>query len=172
MAHYAKIGFNNKILNVIGIYNSSITDANGNEDEGLGQIEAERITGWDKSYWKKTSYNTRAGVYYNADGSVAADQTKAFRKNFAEIGGTYDEDRDTFIPPKPYNSWTLNETTCQWEAPQAKPTGNAALFYTDGDGVERSRVMQWNEANTRWEAGLWLATEATLYWDGSAWQDI
>ncbi len=171
MAHYAKLGFNNVVLSVIGIYNESITDANGNEDEGLGQIEAQRITGWDKTYWKKTSYNTRAGKYYNADGTEG-DQSKAFRKNYAEVGGTYDETRDAFLPPKPYASWVIDETTCQWVAPQTKPEGDAALFYTDEGGVKRSRVMQWNESNQRWEAGLWMATEASLYWDGSAWQDI
>lgn len=87
--------------------------------------------------WIQTSYNTRGGVHYNPEtGEPSADQSKALRKNYAGIGFTYDRTRDAFIPPKPYASWNLNETSCLWEAPVAMPT----------DGKRYS----WDEATTSW----------------------
>jgi hypothetical protein len=87
--------------------------------------------------WIQTSYNTRGGVHYQADSNEpSADQSKALRKNYAGIGFTYDNARDAFIPPKPYASWTLNETSCLWESPVAYPT--------DGN------MYRWDEATTAW----------------------
>ena len=91
--------------------------------------------------WIQTSYNTHGGVHYirNDDGSMgdpSADQSKALRKNYAALGFRYDEDRDAFIPPKPHDSWTLNETTCLWDAPVAYPD----------DG----KVYLWNESISNW----------------------
>ena len=87
--------------------------------------------------WVQTSYNTVGGVHYKQDGTPSEDQSKALRKNFAGIGFTYDSDKDAFIPPKPFNSWTLDETTCRWEAPVAYPT--------DGQDYE------WNETDQQWD---------------------
>lgn len=87
--------------------------------------------------WIQTSYNTRGGVHYNAEtGQASADQSKALRKNYAGIGFTYDRTKDAFIPPKPFASWNLNETSCLWEAPSAMPT----------DGKQ----YNWDEATTSW----------------------
>jgi hypothetical protein len=87
--------------------------------------------------WIQTSYNTRGGVHYNPEtGEPSADQTKALRKNYAGIGFTYDRTKDAFIPPKPYASWNLNETSCLWESPVAYPT--------DGNRYT------WDEATTSW----------------------
>jgi hypothetical protein len=83
--------------------------------------------------WKQTSYNTYGGVHNN--------NGIPLRKNHAGIGMTYDEDRDAFIAPKPYNSWVLNETTCQWEAPVAKPTTI----------LEDDQYYFWNESIINWE---------------------
>jgi len=95
--------------------------------------------------WLKTSYNIRGGVYYNpetnlpaADQSVIADDEGRQRKNYAGIGYTYDASKDAFIPPKPFPSWTLNETSCLWEAPVAYP-----------DDGER---YTWNEETQSWDA--------------------
>ena len=87
--------------------------------------------------WIQTSYNTRGGVHYQADSNEpSADQSKALRKNYAGIGFTYDNVRDAFIPPKPYASWVLNETSCLWESPVAYPT--------DGN------MYRWDEPTTAW----------------------
>lgn len=95
--------------------------------------------------WLKTSYNMRGGVYYDpstgephADqaGMIAADEGRQ-RKNYAGIGYSFDRERNAFIPPQPYASWTLNEDTCLWDSPIPKPN----------DG----KVYEWNEADQIWE---------------------
>jgi hypothetical protein len=88
--------------------------------------------------WIETSPNTRAGVIYNEDGvTPAADQSQALRKNTASKGCTYNTQLDAFIPPKPFESWILNETTCMWEAPVAMPSEGGFWF--------------WNETEQRWD---------------------
>lgn len=87
--------------------------------------------------WIQTSYNTRGGVHYNPNSNTPSDdQSKALRKNYAGIGYTYDAQRDAFIPPKPYASWTLNESSCLWEAPTPYPNDD--------------RMYTWNESTTSW----------------------
>jgi len=89
----------------------------------------------DPATWIQTSYNTRGGVHYGQDGQP--DGGLALRKNYAGIGYTYDAVRDAFIPPKPFNSWVLNETSCLWEPPVAMPT----------DG----QIYTWNEDTQSWD---------------------
>jgi len=127
MASFAKIGLNNKVIEVLSVNNSELLDANGVEQEKNGIDFLTKLTGW--SIWKQTSYNTVGGVHLFGGTPL--------RKNHAGLGYTYDEDKDAFIPPKPFNSWTLNETTCLWEAPVAKPD--------DGNKYE------WNEETTSWD---------------------
>ena len=127
MATFAKIGLNNKVIGVHSLHNDVLKDSNGVEQEVLGIDFLTKLTGW--SIWKQTSYNTYGGVH-TLDGTP-------FRKNHAGIGYTYDEDKDAFIPPQPYNSWTLNEDTCNWEAPSA---------YPDDD-----KSYNWNEETTSWD---------------------
>jgi hypothetical protein len=79
--------------------------------------------------WIQTSYNTRGGVHYDANGKP--DSKPQLRKNYAGIGYTYDETLDAFIPPQPYASWTLNETTCLWDAPVAMPTDGAMYSWDE-----------------------------------------
>ena len=127
MAHFAKIGLNNKVINVVAVDNRNLEDSNGIEQEQNGINFLESITGW--SLWVQTSYNTIKGIH-KLNGTP-------LRKNYAGIGYTYDEDRDAFIPKKPYPSWTLNETTCQWESPVAKP--------------DDENNYNWNETNQNWD---------------------
>jgi hypothetical protein len=88
--------------------------------------------------WIQTSYNTRGGVHYQPNtNEPSEDQSKALRKNYAGIGYTYDSTRDAFIPPQPFNSWTLNEDSCLWHSPVAYPT----------DG----KLYKWNEEILNWE---------------------
>jgi hypothetical protein len=92
MASFAKIGLNNKVIEVLSVNNEVLKDSNGVEQEVNGIDFLTKLTGW--AIWKQTSYN----------GNI--------RKNYAGIGMTYDEDRDAFISKKPFNSWVLNEDTC------------------------------------------------------------
>ena len=117
MAHFAKIGLNNKVINVVTVNNNELLDADGVEQEVLGCQFLQGITGW--AVWKQTSYNAN------------------FRKHFAGVGYTYDESRDAFIAPKPFASWILNEETCNWEAPVAKPNDE--------------NKYKWSEENQQWE---------------------
>jgi len=126
MASFAKIGLNNKVIEVQSVVNEVLHDSNGVEQENIGIDFLTKLTGW--SIWKQTSYNTRGGVH-KLGGTP-------FRKNHASIGMTYDEDRDAFIPPKPFTSWILNEETCQWDAPVALP--------------DTENSYNWNETTTSW----------------------
>jgi hypothetical protein len=127
MASFAKIGLNSKVIEVLSVVNEVLHDANGVEQESIGIDFLTKLTGYP--LWIQTSYNTHSGVHDNGGTPL--------RKNHAGIGYTYDEDRDAFIPKKPFNSWLLNETTCNWEAPVAKPN----------DG----KRYNWNETNLTWD---------------------
>ena len=122
MAHFAKIGTGNIITTVEVVHN----DVAITEQAGIDFINKLYNT---RDVWKQTSYNTIGGVHQLGG--------TPFRKNYAGIGCTYDETRDAFIPPQPFNSWTLNETTCLWEAPVAYP--NDGKYYN------------WNEETTSWD---------------------
>jgi hypothetical protein len=117
MSHFAKLDENNVVVFVT---------VGRQEDDGKEQELYER-TG---DVYKQTSYNTRGGVHYT-DGEPSADQSKALRYNYAGIGFTYDEERDAFIPPKPYESWVLDETTCLWEAPIPMPQTGHHMWDTE-----------------------------------------
>ena len=135
MAYFAKIGLNNKVIDVISVKDDVCLDADGNENEQIGKEFCESLTGWP--LWVQCSYNTRDGIHYQPDSNTPSeDQSKAFRKNYAGVGYKYDESRDAFIAPKPYNSWTLNETSCLWEAPTPYPD--------DGN------LYIWDEENLTW----------------------
>jgi len=112
MATFAKLGLNNKVIEVHSLHNNELKDSNGVEQEVNGIDFLSKLTGW--AIWKQTSYNTHGGVH-DLGGTP-------LRKNHAGIGMTYDEDRDAFIPKQPYPSWILNKTTCLWEAPVAYPS--------------------------------------------------
>jgi len=124
MAHFAKIGLNGKVIEVQSVNNEVLHDSNGVEQENIGVDFLTKLTGW--SIWKQTSYNAN------------------IRKNFAGIGMTYDEDRDAFIPKKPYPSWVLNETTCLWEAPIARPE-------LTQEQIDNNNYYVWNETNQTWD---------------------
>lgn len=124
MAHFAKLDENNIVVFVT---------FGRQEDDGKETELTERTGG----VYKQTSYNTHGGVHYNSETNLPSeDQSKAFRKNYAGIGYTYDELRDAFIPPKPFESWVLNETTCLWDAPISMPT---------------DEVYTWNKTLSNWE---------------------
>ena len=102
MAHFAKLGVGNIIIEVAIVSNDIATT----EQAGIDFLN--NLYG-SRDVWKQTSYNTVGGQHL-LDGTP-------LRKNYASIGFTYNQTLDAFIPPKPFDSWTLNETTCLWEAP-------------------------------------------------------
>ncbi len=118
MAYFAKLGTGNIVEQIISINNAVITDSNGVEQEQLGVDFINKLYN-TRDVWKQTSYN------------------RTFRKNYAGIGFQYDQTRDAFIPPKPFNSWILNEDTCLWNAPVAKP--------------EDDNIYRWNESTLTWD---------------------
>jgi hypothetical protein len=145
MASFAKIGLNNKVIEVLSVHNNELLDSNGVEQEINGIDFLTKLTGW--AIWKQTSYNTKANTHKLGK--------NPFRKNFAGIGYTYDEDRDAFIPKKPYNSWILNEQTCNWESPIPMPStpklDQNGQEIKDQDNFVVYNQYQWNEQNLNWE---------------------
>ena len=121
MAHFAKLDENNVVVFVT---------VGRDEDNGL-EAELSARTG---DVYKQTSYNTHGGVH-NLGGTP-------FRKNYAGLGYTYDADRDAFIPPKPYNSWVLDENTCLWNSPVAMPS--------DAGQGDPPKMYTWNEETVNW----------------------
>jgi len=115
------------VIEVQSVVNEVLHDSNGVEQENIGIDFLTKLTGW--AIWKQTSYNTLGGVH-TLGGTP-------FRKNHASKGYTYDEDRDAFIPPKPFNSWILDEQTCRWNAPTPYPN-------------DENRY-KWNEQNQSWD---------------------
>ena len=115
MAHFAQLE-NNIVKQVIVVSNVDTSDENGVENEEIGIAFCSNLLG---GTWKQTSYNAK------------------IRKNYAGIGYTYDEGRDAFIAPKPYNSWLLDEDTCQWKAPVDYPTDD--------------KRYSWNEETLTWD---------------------
>jgi hypothetical protein len=128
VAHFAKLDENNIV---------TFVTVGRQEDDGR-EAELSARTG---DVYKQTSYNTRGGIHYT-DGVPSEDQTKAFRKNYAGLGYTYDAGRDAFIPQKPYASWLLNEDTCLWDAPVAMPE--------DAGTGEPPKRYTWDEDTISW----------------------
>ena len=121
MAHFAKLDKNNVVIFVTA----------GSDNDNGKEAELSARTG---DVYKQTSYNTYGGVHILGG--------TPFRKNYAGIGYTFDEGRDAFIPPKPYESWILNEDTCLWDSPIPYPT--------DVGTEENPKVYSWDEATTSW----------------------
>jgi len=173
MAHFAKLGVNGKVIAVHGLDNKDMLNADGNEDESVGQNRLQEIHGWPAAMWIQTSYNTRLNKYWNEDGSEG-DQSKKLRGNYAGIGYIWDEDNQIFWPKQPFASWTKNTSTATWECPIDYPS-----VTDDGqDPVVFRYVISWNETlyqsdNSKgWEAYKTnddAETKTMFDWNGSAW---
>lgn len=152
MAHYTFLTNNIVTEVIIGI----------DETELIEQLHPEIWYGnFRGQLCKRTSYNTIGGVYYN-NSLPSEDQSKSFRKNFGGIGYTYDEERDAFIPPKPFDSWILDEFSCLWYSPIPYPNdGNIPIRY------QTYNRYIWNEINYYWELkkpfSSWILHEDNYY---------
>jgi len=134
MAHYAKLDENNVVTEVIVINNNDCLDENGDECEENGRRMCEALTGY--ANWKKTSFNTIKGIHYDSNtGEPSADQSKAYRWNFAQLGFVYNEALDSFIPSKPvgeqFDIWTLNTQTKTWTLPSVPAGENFQDYVCD-----------------------------------------
>ena len=114
MAHFAQIDDNNVVLNVLVIADEDCQDSDGNESEAVGVAFCQALVGADTN-WKQTSYNNN------------------MRTRYAVIGGTYNPTLDAFVNPQPYASWTLNNTTKDWEPPTPDPSDETSLYRWDED---------------------------------------
>ena len=169
MAHFAKIGLNNKVMAVNVVADADCKGADGTELEDVGVEFLERLTGWP--IWKKTSYNTNSKKYWNSDGTLASDQSKAYRGNFATVGSVWDDDAELFYPPKVHASWTKDSSTANWKSPITYPS---TTTYTDGSDTKNYNIS-WNDNLQRWEATLEkVSGNPTIYWNtsSSSWTDI
>ena len=119
MAHFCKLGIGNIVERVEVVSNDIATT----EQAG---VEFLQNLYKDRAVWKQTSYNAN------------------IRKNFAGIGYKYDQTRDAFIPPKPFDSWLLNETTCHWESPIPMPE-------LTQEQIDNDAGYKWNEQNQTWD---------------------
>ena len=156
MAHFAKLGANGKVIQVLTLDNKDMLNADGVEDDAVGQQYLEHHNNWPAQMWIQTSYNTSGNKHSSGDDS------KAFRGNYAGIGYEWDEDNQIFWPKKPYASWVKNTTTAAWDSPigdapaltaeqeaQNQPT-------TDAEGNVTAPATHkwyyvWNEANQSWD---------------------
>ena len=144
MAHFAKLGANSKVIQVLTLNNSDMLNADGVEDETVGQQYLETHNNWPAQMWIQTSYNTSQNKHNSGDNS------KALRGNYAGIGYTWDEDDQIFWPKKPYASWVKNTTNAQWDPPVAQPDLNAEQQSQNEAGTHRWSYV-WNETNTTWD---------------------
>jgi hypothetical protein len=154
MAHFAKLGANGKVIQVLTLDNKDMLNADGVEDEAVGQQYLEQHNNWPAQMWIQTSYNTSGGQHKNGG--------TPFRGNYAGIGYTWDEDDQIFWPKKPYASWVKHNATASWKSPigdapaltEEQEAQNTPTRDADGNvtaPATHSWYYVWNEANTTWD---------------------
>ena len=132
MASFAKLNSDNVVERIESVVNEVLKDSNGIEQEAIGIQFLKTLYNEPNAIWKQTSYKTNGGVH-SLGGTP-------FRKNHAGIGYIYDSNRDAFISPKPFNSWILNEQTCNWESTIPMPS-DASIY----------KRYTWNEETLNWD---------------------
>jgi hypothetical protein len=137
MAHFAKLGANSKVIQVLRLNNGDMLNADGVEDETVGQQYLERHNNWPAQMWIQTSYNTQGGTHKLGGTPL--------RGNYAGIGMIWDEDNNIFYGKSPYPSWVLNTTTATWHS----PIGDAPAL-TDEEKAANTRY-EWNEGTGAWD---------------------
>ena len=145
MAHFAKLGANGKVLQVLTLNNSDMLNANDVEDESVGQQYLETHNNWPAQMWIQTSYNTSGNKHNSGDDS------KAFRGNYAGIGYEWDEDNQIFWPKKPYASWVKDIASASWKS----PIGDAPALTAEQESQNAANTHQWfykwNEEGQSWD---------------------
>jgi hypothetical protein len=145
MAHFAKLGSNGKVIQVLTLNNSDMLNADGVEDESVGQQYLETHNNWPAQMWIQTSYNTSGNTHNSGDNS------KALRGNYAGIGYTWDEDDQIFWPKKPFASWVKHTASASWKS----PIGDAPALTAEQESQNTADTHRWgyvwNEAGQTWD---------------------
>jgi len=145
MAHFAKLGANGKVIQVLTLDNKDMHNADGVEDETVGQQYLELHNNWPAQMWIQTSYNT------NSNKHSSGDDSKAFRGNYAGIGFEWDEDNQIFWPKKPYASWVKDTATANWQSPIGDAPALTAEQQSQNEADTHQWNYHWNEANQSWD---------------------
>ena len=145
MAHFAKLGANGKVIQVLTLDDKDMQDHEGKAVEAIGQQYLEQHNNWPAQMWIQTSYNTSRNQHSSGDNS------KALRGNYAGIGYEWDEDNNIFWPKKPYASWVKDTTTANWKSPIGDAPALTAEQQSQNDDETHLWVYDWNETNQSWD---------------------
>ena len=145
MSHFAKLGANGKVIQVLTMDNDKMLNADGVEDETVGQQWLEFHNNWPAQMWIQTSYNTVQNKH------LSGDDSKSFRGNYAGIGYTWDEDNQIFWPKKPYASWVKDIATASWKSPIGDAPALTAEQTSQNEAGTHRWSYDWNESGQSWE---------------------
>ena len=145
MAHFAKLGANGKVIQVLTLDNKDMLNADGVEDESVGQQYLERHNNWPAQMWIQTSYNTSKNTHSSGDNS------KAFRGNYAGIGFSWDEDNQIFWPKSPYPSWVKDTSDAQWHSPIGDVPALSEEQTSQNEANTHKWRYHWNEVDQSWD---------------------
>ena len=145
MAHFAKLGANGKVIQVLTLDNKDMLNADGVEDESVGQQYLETHNNWPAQMWIQTSYNTYSNKH------TSGDDSKAFRGNYAGLGYEWDEDDQIFWPKKNYPSWVKNNSEARWQSPIGDAPALTAEQIAQNEAGTHMWVYNWNEAGQSWD---------------------
>ena len=143
MAHFAKLGANGKVIQVLTLDNKDMLNADNVEDESVGQQYLETHNNWPAQMWIQTSYNTQGGQHKNGG--------TPFRGNYAGIGYTWDEDDQIFWPKKPYASWVKHIATASWKSPIGDAPALTQEQQDQNTAGTHSWGYNWNEETQAWD---------------------
>ena len=143
MAHFAKLGANGKVISVLTLDNKDMLNADGVEDETVGQQYLELHNNWPAQMWIQTSNNTIANTH-NKGGTP-------FRGNYAGIGYEWDEDNQIFWTKKPFPSWVKDITTANWQSPIGSPPALTAEQTSQNEAKTHDWYYAWNEEGQSWD---------------------
>ena len=143
MAHFAKLGANGKVIQVLTLDNVNMLNADGVEDEAVGQQYLEQHNNWPAQMWIQTSYNT-LGNQHREGGTP-------LRGNYAGIGYEWDEDNNIFWPKKPYASWVKHTESASWKSPIGDAPALTAEQQSQNEAQTHTWHYVWNESNQSWD---------------------
>jgi hypothetical protein len=143
MAHFAKLGANSKVIQVLTLNNEDMHNSDGVEDESVGQQYLETHNNWPAQMWIQTSYNTANGQH--KDGGTP------LRGNYAGIGYTWDEDNEIFWPKKPHASWVKHIESASWKSPIGDAPALTAEQESQNTAGTNSWYYAWNESGQSWD---------------------